>query len=237
MSDKNLFFRYFFYFLISFFLIVLFLDFFKEKEFETSLKNYKQNTYKEYSNYYNIYSNNSELIYFNEFIKNKQIIKILKSSVNLPLLKKELYDELELSLPFYSTLNLDEMSIYSPRKDLFFSFKESLKDNFTSKIVEQVILNKKEEVNFRIIEKNIYILFSKPIFDEKLNFLGVVNLEFKLENLIKNMKKDNSIEYKEWEFKDITAIEPPKVEQSEEEKKEVEEKFQDILSKIKDKLG
>lgn len=197
MSDKNLFFRYFFYFLISFFLIILFLDFFKEKEFETFLKNYKQNTYKEYSNYYNIYSNNSELIYFNEFIKNKQIIKILKSSVNLPLLKKELYDELELSLSFYSTLNLDEMTIYSPKKDLLFSFKESLKDNFTSKIVEQVISNKKEEVNFRIVEKNIYILFSKPIFDEKLNFLGVVNLEFKLENLIKNMKKDNSIEYKE----------------------------------------
>ncbi|MEV9499183.1 molecular chaperone HtpG [Aliarcobacter butzleri] len=43
--------------------------------------------------------------------------------------------------------------------------------------------------------------------------------------------------FKEWEFKDITAIEPPKIEQSEEEKKEVEEKFQDILSKIKDKLG
>ena len=43
--------------------------------------------------------------------------------------------------------------------------------------------------------------------------------------------------YKEWEFKDITACEPPKVEQTEEEKKEVEEKFQDITKKIKDKLG
>ena len=43
--------------------------------------------------------------------------------------------------------------------------------------------------------------------------------------------------YKEWEFKDITACEPPKVEQTEEEKKEVEEKFQDVTKKIKDKLG
>jgi molecular chaperone HtpG len=43
--------------------------------------------------------------------------------------------------------------------------------------------------------------------------------------------------YKEWEFKDITACEPPKVEQTEEEKKEVEEKFQNITKKIKDKLG
>ncbi|AXH14642.1 molecular chaperone HtpG [Malaciobacter mytili LMG 24559] len=43
--------------------------------------------------------------------------------------------------------------------------------------------------------------------------------------------------YKEWEFKDITSCEPPKVEQSEEEKKEVEEKFQDITKKIKEVLG
>ena len=43
--------------------------------------------------------------------------------------------------------------------------------------------------------------------------------------------------YKEWEFKDITSVEPPKVEQSEEEKKEVETKFESITKKIKDKLG
>ncbi len=43
--------------------------------------------------------------------------------------------------------------------------------------------------------------------------------------------------FKEWEFKDITSCEPPKVEQSEEEKKEVEEKFQDITKKIKEVLG
>ncbi len=43
--------------------------------------------------------------------------------------------------------------------------------------------------------------------------------------------------YKEWEFKDITACEPPKVEQSEEKKKEVEEKFKSIVEKIKETLG
>jgi molecular chaperone HtpG len=43
--------------------------------------------------------------------------------------------------------------------------------------------------------------------------------------------------YKEWEFKDITSCEAPKVEQSEEAKKEVEEKFESITKKIKDILG
>ena len=43
--------------------------------------------------------------------------------------------------------------------------------------------------------------------------------------------------YKEWEFKDITSCEAPKVEQSEEAKKEVEEKFESITKKIKENLG
>merc|ERR1711879_759732 len=43
--------------------------------------------------------------------------------------------------------------------------------------------------------------------------------------------------YQEWEFKDITACEAPKTEQSDEEKKEVAEKFEDITKKIKDILG
>jgi molecular chaperone HtpG len=43
--------------------------------------------------------------------------------------------------------------------------------------------------------------------------------------------------YQEWEFKDITSCEVPKVEQTEEEKKEVEEKFESITKKIKDILG
>jgi molecular chaperone HtpG len=43
--------------------------------------------------------------------------------------------------------------------------------------------------------------------------------------------------YKEWEVKDITSCEAPKTEQSEEEKKEVEEKFKSIIEKITEKLG
>ena len=44
-------------------------------------------------------------------------------------------------------------------------------------------------------------------------------------------------QYQEWELKDITACEAPKTEQSEEEKKEVEEKFKSIVEKIKTTLG
>jgi molecular chaperone HtpG len=43
--------------------------------------------------------------------------------------------------------------------------------------------------------------------------------------------------YQEWELKDITSCEAPKTEQTEEEKKEVEEKFKSIVEKVKEKLG
>ncbi|MEA3353621.1 MAG: molecular chaperone HtpG [Campylobacterota bacterium] len=43
--------------------------------------------------------------------------------------------------------------------------------------------------------------------------------------------------YKEWELKDITSCEAPQTEQTEEEKKEVEEKFKSIVEKITEKLG
>lgn len=43
--------------------------------------------------------------------------------------------------------------------------------------------------------------------------------------------------YQEWELKDITACEAPKTEQTEEEKKEIDEKFASIVEKIKNVLG
>jgi len=43
--------------------------------------------------------------------------------------------------------------------------------------------------------------------------------------------------YQDWELKDITSCEAPKTEQSEEEQKEVEENFKDIVQKIKTILG
>ncbi len=43
--------------------------------------------------------------------------------------------------------------------------------------------------------------------------------------------------YQDWDLKDITACEPPKTEQTEEEKKEIDEKFASIVEKIKNALG
>ncbi len=88
---------------------------------------------------------------------------------------------------------------------------------------------------FYIVGDNEKILRSSPLLESyNKNNIEVLILDDKE---IDEIITPTMGAYKEWEFKDITACEPPKVEQSEEAKKEVEEKFELITKKIKDKLG
>lgn len=95
--------------------------------------------------------------------------------------------------------------------------------------------NSEQKAIYYIVGENEKVLRNSPLLESyKKNDIEVLILDDKE---IDEIITPAIGVFKEWEFKDITAIEPPKVEQSEEEKKEVEEKFQDILTKIKDKLG
>ena len=88
---------------------------------------------------------------------------------------------------------------------------------------------------YYIVGENEKVLKSSPLLESyKKNEIEVLILDDKE---IDEIITPTMGAFKEWEFKDITACEPPKVEQNEEEKKEVEEKFKSIVEKIKDKLG
>lgn len=196
MNNKNLYFRYFFSFFLFFFFIILILDYLKEKEFTLSLNSYKNQINKEYFRQFDSYKNISELIYFNEFIKQKEILDILKNDKDLILLKKQLNSSFENSFLFYKTLGLKEASFYSLNNDLILSMEENQKDNFIAKIVQRIITNKKDETNYKIENEKIILLFSKPIFDEKLNFLGVINLEFDFETIVKDLEKNSDSKFR-----------------------------------------
>lgn len=88
---------------------------------------------------------------------------------------------------------------------------------------------------YYIIGENEKVLRNSPLLEAyKKNEIEVLILDDKeIDEIITPMYGA----YQEWEFKDITSCEAPKVEQSEEEKKEVEEKFESITTKIKDILG
>ena len=88
---------------------------------------------------------------------------------------------------------------------------------------------------YYIVGENEKVLKSSPLLESyNRNNIEVLILDDKE---IDEIITPTMGAYKEWEFKDITACEPPKVEQTEEAKKEVEEKFESITKKIKDKLG
>ena len=196
MSDKNLSIRYFLYFLISLFILIFIINIFKEDEIRYSLENYKKIVHKEYLKYSNEYKNSSELIYFNEFVKNKQLVKTFKNINHMNFLdaKKEIYNQLKDSYLFYKTLDVHDISFYSSSNNLLLSMQENSKNN-NSEIVAEVILNKKELSSFKIVDDNYYLLFLKPIFDENLNFLGVINIEFDFTTLIKKLKYNNDFSF------------------------------------------
>jgi PAS domain S-box-containing protein len=198
MEQKSLNIRYFIYFVISLSFVVIFLNFLKQKEFKYSLLDYEQKVQKEYLKTFEHYKNISELIYFNEFIKNQNLINILKELEfkEKELIKNQLLTQFEDSFTFYKTLELEETTIYSSKNELILSTNEKSKDNFISKIVDKVITFKKDIIEYEIDKDKVYLIFSKPIFDEKLNFLAVINLRFDFDSLINNLEKNSDFRFK-----------------------------------------
>ena len=160
MEKKSLNIRYFIYFVISLAFIVVFLNFLKEREFKYFLLDYEKKVQKEYLETFEHYKNISELIYFNEFIKNSNLINILKEleSKDKESITNELLANFEDSFTFYKTLELEETTIYSSQNQLVLSTNEEPKDNFISKIVNKVITFKKDIIEYEIDEKNVYLI-------------------------------------------------------------------------------
>lgn len=197
MNNKSLSARYFFYFLISLFVVIFIINMFKKDEIEYSLNNYTKFVDKEYSKYYNEYKTDSELIYFNEFIKNKELIKTFKNinENNIENSKKEIFKQIKDSYLFYKTMNVNDITFYSSSNELILSMEEKSSDDSSSKIVKEVISSKKELNSFKIIDDNYYLVFAKPIFDENLNFLGVLNIEFDFNSLIKKLEYNSEFSF------------------------------------------
>ncbi|RXK07090.1 molecular chaperone HtpG [Halarcobacter bivalviorum] len=115
-------------------------------------------------------------------------------------------------------------------------FKSSKTENAEMTSLEKYIENADSEQKaiYYIIGENEKVLRNSPLLESyKKNEIEVLILDDKeIDEIVTPMYGA----YKEWEFKDITSCEAPKVEQTEEEKKEVEEKFESITKKIKDIL-
>ncbi len=114
-------------------------------------------------------------------------------------------------------------------------YKSSKADDMTSLAAYKERANTEQKAIYYIVGENENVLKNSPLLEAyKQNDIEVLILDDKE---IDEIITPTMGAYKEWEFKDISSCEAPSVEQSEEEKKEVETKFEDITKKIKDILG
>ncbi len=114
-------------------------------------------------------------------------------------------------------------------------YKSSNAADMTSLAAYKERANTEQKAIYYIVGENENVLKNSPLLEAyKKNDIEVLILDDKE---IDEIITPTMGAYKEWEFKDISSCEAPSVEQSEEEKKEVETKFEDITKKIKDILG
>ena len=114
-------------------------------------------------------------------------------------------------------------------------YKSTKVEGMTSLEAYKERANTEQKAIFYITGDNEKILRNSPLIESyKKNDIEVLILDDKE---IDEIITPTFGAYKEWAFKDVSVCEAPKVEQTEEAKKEVEEKFQDITKKIKDILG
>ena len=193
MENKNLIFRYFVYFLLSLGTAVLVINWFKNSSFEAILNEYKQETLTKYNRYYEELIKTSDFIYFNGFIKNKKLISIFQKNDENKI-KDELYFEFEPEFSYYKTLGIYDISFYTVDSKPILNFQDiNFDDNFNLKITQKVVASKKEFVDIKYGDKNSAIVFSKPIIDEKLDLLAVVNFEFNFNQILNKLNSNSEL--------------------------------------------
>ena len=193
MENKNLIFRYFVYFLLSLGTAVLVINWFKNSSFEAILNEYKQETLTKYNRYYEELIKTSDFIYFNGFIKNKKLISIFQKNDENKI-KDELYFEFEPEFSYYKTLGIYDISFYTVDSKPILNFQDvNFDDNFNLNITQKVVASKKEFVDIKYSDKNSAIVFSKPIIDEKLDLLAVVNFEFNFNQILNKLNSNSEL--------------------------------------------
>ena len=193
MENKNLIFRYFLYFILSFALSIFVINWFKNISLEAVLNDYKKESLNKYNRYYDELIKTSDFIYFNGFIKNKKLISILQKSDENKI-KDELYLEFEPEFSYYKTLGIYDISFYTVDSKPILNFQDvNFDDNFNLNIAKKVVASKKEFVDIKYSDKNSAIVFSKPIIDEKLDLLAVVNFEFNFNQILNKLNSNSEL--------------------------------------------
>lgn len=193
MNDKSLRIRYLIYFVVSFIILLITLIYFKEKDIENVLNSYKKDAINKYSIYKMELDLLAEFIYFNEFVRDEKVISVLTPKDNL---ENVIYEHFEPSFTYYRSLDLNDMAFYCLNALPIVNFNEkSFQENLDSYFAQEVIKSKKDFLDYKDTLNDIYFIYSKPIFDEKLELINVLNLEFNFFNILNKINNSSDLKY------------------------------------------
>lgn len=193
MNDKSLRIRYLIYFAVSFIILFIVLIYFKEKDIENVLNSYKIDVRNKYVLYKKELDLLAEFIYFNEFIKDNKVISILNTKYDL---ENTLYNHLEPSYTYYRSLDLNDIAFYDLNSLPIINFNaNSYQGNLDGYFAQEVLKNRKDFVDYKDTLNEIYFVYSKPVFNEKLELVSVLNLEFNFFNILNKINNSSDLKY------------------------------------------
>ncbi|OCL93994.1 Aerotaxis receptor [Aliarcobacter thereius] len=168
---------------------IFFFSYLKNSDFKKINEETKLKALKEFRIIEKESADTAEFIYFTELIKSEELSNLLLTEKNPIRLKNRLYDEFESNYSYYSSLGIFDISFYTKDGSLILNFQDiNFKDSFTNSLLDSVTSSKKEQVAYKTVSNEAYLVFSKPIFDKKLNLIAVINIEFDLDTLLEKLE-------------------------------------------------
>ena len=181
--------KYLILFFLAFITFVFFFNYLKNSDFEKINEQTKLRALKEFKVVEKELADTAEFIYFTELIKSKELLNLLVSEKNPIRLKNRLYDEFESNYSYYSSLGVFDISFYTNDGALILNFQDiNFKDSFTNSLLDSVTSSKKEQVAYKVVSNEGYLVFSKPIFDKNLKLIAIINIEFELDTLLNKLE-------------------------------------------------
>ncbi|WP_419770480.1 MAG: PAS domain S-box protein [Candidatus Marinarcus sp.] len=194
MNKKNLIFRYAFVFLLLGVVASFVIEFYKNEQIQTQLQDDTQAVKLSYKNAYEHSKQIAELIFVNNLLYDEKIISLYQnSSLNKAAARAELYEYLKEKFFYFKTFGIKQINFYLSNNEAFLRMKN--KDVFGD------IVNNRESLLFvnsslqsidgiEVSETFPSVSFMKPLMDNHLKPLGVIEIEFSFDAIANLMEKD-----------------------------------------------
>jgi PAS domain S-box-containing protein len=175
---------------------------YKQKAIEKELDAYMQELNLAYRNAYLNLQKSADLIFFSGLMHDETIKSTYKKIVkqnhldSLATYEQKLFKSIEQNFYYFKSFLLQDISFYLPNNELLLSAKyQQDKSNKTTSKESLLYVNstKKELHDIKINKEFASVSFLKPLFDEQLEHLGAVELEFSFESIILSMQ--NQMEF------------------------------------------